>query len=142
MNTADVERMLLESLGDHARFANAVDALVGHLLSGVPGYSTRPTDGVLLEHPRISKREATASGVVILIEQQTVEPLRVNLSVTDSGALHRGWVYFGDAARDVVRYGTREHRKLSMEIIANPDRNYAWKESFWRDGDGWHRLAS
>jgi len=140
MNTADVERMLLESLGDEGRFFAAVDVLVGHLLSGVPGYSARPTDGVLLEHFRLSGRGGVATGVVILIEGQTVEPLRVKFVVNDSGALDQGWVHFGDTARDIVRYGTREHRKLSNEIIAYPDRNYSWKETFCRDDEGWHRL--
>ena len=133
--------MLLESLADETRFADAVDVLVGHLLSGVPGYSARPTDGVLLEHFRISGREGVASGVVILIEQQTVEPLRVKFVLNDSGALDEGWVHFGDTARDIVQYGTSEHRKLSKEIIADSDRNYSWRETFWRDGEGWHRVV-
>jgi len=69
LSTDDFERMIVESFADDTRLPDSVDALLGHLLSGVPGYSGRSTDGVILEHSRIDGRRASASGVVVMIEQ-------------------------------------------------------------------------
>lgn len=137
MTTAeDVERMLVESVAANLDLAGAVDALVSRLLSSVPGHPGRPTDGVILEHSRVSGREVAASGVVVMIDQ-TVEPLRVELTLDASGGgLASGRVCFGDRAR-TVEYGSREHGRLRNEILAGPAAGYAWKECFRRDAGGW-----
>src|SRR2546423_324733 len=119
LRTEDFERMIVESFADDTRLGDSVDALLGHLLSGAPGYSGRPTDGVILEQTRIDGRQASASGVVVMIEQ-TVEPVRAVFTLDDSGEkLASAQVYFGDATRR-VSYGSREHRKLRDAILVEP----------------------
>lgn len=139
MTTAeDVERTLVGSIGAGSRFESSVDALVSHLLASVAGYPGRATDGVVFEHSRVSGREVAASGVVVMIDQ-TVEPLRVELTLDASGGgLSSGRVCFGDATR-TVGYGSREHGRLRNEILAEPDTRYSWKDCFRRDPGGWRR---
>jgi len=140
LSTDDFERMIVESFADDTRLPDSVDALLGHLLSGVPGYSGRSTDGVILEHSRIDGRRASASGVVVMIEQ-TVEPVRAVFTLDESAEkLASAQVHFGDATRR-VSYGSREHRKLRDAILVEPTADHPWKESFHRDAGGWHHEA-
>jgi len=132
--------MVVDSFADDAKLGRSIDALLGHLLSGVPGYSGRPTDGVLLEHSRIDGRQALASGVVVMIEQ-VVEPVRATFTLDETGrTLVSAQVHFGDATTK-VSYGSREHRKLRDGIVVEPAADRPWKESFHRDGGGWHHEA-
>src|SRR5688572_6122508 len=133
LRTEDLERMVVDSFADDAKLGQSLDALLGHLLSGVAGYSGRPTDGVLLEHSRIDGSQAFASGVVIMIEQN-VEPVRATFTLDETGkTLASALVHFGDATAK-VSYGSREHRKLRDAALLAPAADHPWKESFHRDG--------
>jgi hypothetical protein len=139
--TEDCERMLVESIVADAQPDQSVDALLGHLLSKVPGYSARSTDGVILEHSRVGQGRALASGIVVMIDQ-TIEPLRVELTLDICGAkVSAGSLYFGDTNR-TVRYGSSEDRKLRNAMIVDPAAEFSWKECFHRDSAGWHRRAA
>ncbi len=132
--------MVVESFVDDTRLGASIDALLGHLLSDIPGYSKRATDGVILEHSRIDGRQAFASGVVVMIDQ-TVEPVRTAFTLDASGGkLASASVHFGDSTTK-VSYGSREHRKLRDAIIVAPTADRPWKESFQRDAEGWHHEA-
>jgi hypothetical protein len=132
--------MVVENFADDTRLGDSIDALLGHLLSGVPGYSGRPTDGVILEHSRVEGRQALVSGIVVMIEQN-VEPLRASFTLDDSGGkLASAWIYFGDATTK-ISYGSREHRKVRDAILIEPTADHPWKESFHRDAEGWHHEA-
>ena len=128
--------MVVDSFVDDAKLGQSIDGLLGHLLSRVHGYSERPTDGVLLEHSRIDRRQAFVSGVVVMMEQ-TVEPLRAMFALGETGeALVSAEVYFGDTTTK-ISYGSREHQKLRDAVFLQPARDYPWKESFHRDARGW-----
>jgi hypothetical protein len=137
LRTEDFERMVVETFADDAKLGQSIDALLGHLLSGVAGYSGRPTDGVLLEHSRIDGRQVFASGVVVMIEQ-TVEPVRATFTLDETGkTLASAQVHFGDATTK-VSYGSREHWNLRDAALLEPAADHPWKESFHRDDGGWH----
>ena len=136
----DFESMLDQSIVTDAGLDHSVDALLSHLLSNVPGYSVRSTDGVIFEHSRIADGRAVASGVAVMIDQ-TVEPLRVEFTLVPSGArLLAGSVHFGDKTR-TIGYGSREDRKLRKAMLVDPTAEFLWKERFHRDADGWHHIA-
>jgi len=118
LKTEDIERMIVESAGDDARFAYAVDVLLGYLLSCVPEYGNGATDGVIL-----------------------VEPIDVMLVLDRTRkAISSGMVNFGDAEKArPIKYGSREHKKLRDEIVVRGSARYSWKERFQRNLDGWHR---
>jgi len=142
LTTENCERVLVESILAATDLEASVDALLSHLLSDLSGYHARSTDGVSFEHSRVVAGQAAASGVVIMIDDQTVEPLRVEFTLdTSRTKLSTGSVCFGDKTRN-VSYGSREDRRLRRAIIANPDVEFSWKESFYRGGDGWHRRAA
>jgi hypothetical protein len=63
--------------------------------------------------------QMVASGVVFMIDDQMVEPLRVEL-VLDASSVKvlGGSVFFGDKTR--TAHGSRAVRKLRNAIIANP----------------------
>jgi hypothetical protein len=83
-----------------------------------------------------------ATGVVIMIDDQTVEPLHVEFILDVSSAkVLAGSVQFGDKTRTVA-HGSMEDRKLRNAIIANPVVEFSWKECFHRGSDGWHRGAA
>ena len=139
----DHEQYLIESIAadvnteDFDRFGDAVDDLVGFLLSGI-GYYGRPTDGVIFEYTEQKGNCVFGSGVAIMIEGQLVEPLRVEFTFNCSKTkLENGLVYFGDASTPAVRFGSREHWKLLKQIILDPRIEYPWKECFRRDATGW-----
>jgi hypothetical protein len=140
LNTAEIELMLIEGVLEHARLGTAVELLLDRLLSDLSGYAGRPTDGVIFEHTRMTGRQAIASGVVVMLDG-TVEPVRVELVVSEAGdVLSSGNICFGDATR-TVRYGSRAARRLRDAMCACPTADYAWKETFYRADDGWHRDA-
>jgi hypothetical protein len=119
-------------------FADAVDSLVGCLLSELGGYSARPTDGVIFEWEEIADREAGGTGVVVMIDGQRVEPLRVSFRLDRSGrGLSSGSVCFGDADRDEVPYGSAKHERMIREILVDPGAEFRWKACFHRDARGW-----
>ena len=77
-----------------------------------------------------------------MINDQTVEPLRVEITCdTSTGRVSAGSIHFGDRTR-AVAYGSREVLKLRHAIIADPDVEFSWKESFQRGQDGWRRGAA
>jgi hypothetical protein len=136
----DFEGRVVEGFADEARLGPSIDALLSHLLSGLPGYSRRPTDGVLLERSRIDGRQAFGAGLVVMMDQ-SVEPVRATFTLDDSGtSLRSARIDFGDAAT-TIGYGSREHRKLSHAILIEPSADRAWKQSFHRDEAGWHHEA-
>jgi hypothetical protein len=142
LTTENCERVLVESILADSDLAASVDHLLSHLLSELSGYQGRPTDGVSFEYSRVTGGQAAASGVVVMIENQTVEPLRVEFTLDLSSLnVSTGSVCFGDKTRNVA-YGSREDRKLRHAIIANPDVEFSWKECFYRGGDGWRRGAA
>jgi hypothetical protein len=141
LKTEDYELMIVEGAGDDGRFADAVDGLLGHLLSGIPGYSARATDGVILHYSRISEVEVISGGIAVMIADQIVEPIELRFVLDRSTkSISSGWVNFGNSenARP-IKYGSREHRKLQDEINVRGSASYCWKERFQRDGGGWHR---
>jgi hypothetical protein len=112
----DCERALVESILGHVGLDASVDTLLFHLLATVHGYSARATDGVLLQHSRISDWQAVASGVVVMIDQ-TVEPVRMEFRLDPPGVtLSTASVHFGDRTR-TVHFGSREDRKLRKAIV-------------------------
>ena len=138
----DCERMLVESILADKELGPSVEELLARLLSGVPGEHSRSTDGVILEYSRVAAGQMVASGVVFMIDDQTVEPLRLELTLDASGAkVAAGSVFFGDKARATAS-GTRDARKLRNAIVANPLVEFSWKEAFHRGSDGWQRSAA
>jgi hypothetical protein len=132
------ERLLVESITSDRGLAAAVNDLLGHLLSELSEYQRRSTDGVSLEYSAVAGGRAVASGVVVMIEDQTAEPLRAEFTLdTRSARLSTALVCFGDKTRNAV-YGSAEDRKLRHAIIANPNVEFSWKECFHRDVHGWH----
>jgi hypothetical protein len=133
----EIERMLVNSIVVDARLDGPMDALVGHLLSRRSGHAGRPTDGVIFAHQLVSRQQLAATGVVVMIGQ-TIEPVRVALTL-DAGRrrIALGRLCFGDASRTVA-FGSSEHHKLRDRLIAEPDAEFAWKERFRRGEDGWH----
>ena len=135
----DIEQALITAAISHTQFAAALDTLLAFLLSETPGVANRVTDGVLLEQIGTNERKVVATGIAILIEQ-TVEPLRIELNldtlrtVVDTGAL-----YFGYESGAPIAYGSSEHHKLSRTILANPNREFAWRHSWHRTNLGWAR---
>lgn len=142
LTTENCERVLVESILANRDLEAPVEDLLNHLLSELSGYQGRPTDGVILEYSRVAGGQAAASGVVVMIGDQMVEPLHVAF-ILDTSALtvSTGSVCFGDRTRTVA-YGSREDRKLRHAIIANPEVEFSWKECFYRDRDGWRRGAA
>ncbi len=141
---ADFEQLLVDSIiAGVEPLHEAVDGLLSCLLSGVDGYSHRPTDGVLFKHTEVTDCKFLGSGLVVLIDGQLVEPLRVELSLNGSKTeLQFGLVCLGDEKRAAVGYGSKEHRRMALEILADPQLEYSWKERFRRDDAGWHRVAT
>jgi hypothetical protein len=136
--TDDFERLLLKSLNEQD-FGPAVDAFLGHLLFTFCGYGFRSTDGVIIEHFRLQTGRAVASGVVVMLRDQTIEPVRVELAVDEPRTmLLAGSLSFGDKTR-IVACGSTEDRELRHLIIADPEVQFAWKERLHRGSDGWRR---
>jgi hypothetical protein len=137
----ECERVLVESIRADKELGPFVDDLLDGLLSGVSGYHARSTDGVILEYSPVAAGQMVASGLVFMIDDQMVEPLRVELVLDASSAkVLAGSVFFGDKTR--TAYGSRDVRKLRNAIIANPLAELSWKECFHRSSDGWQRRAA
>jgi hypothetical protein len=140
LKTAEIEQMLVEGIRSETCLGRPVDYLLRRLLSGLSSYAGPSTDGVIFEYTRTTGREVMASGVVVMIDG-TVEPLRIELTLGESETtLSSGRICFGDSTR-TVSYGSREDRKLRNAMLAYPNADYPWKESFHRAGDGWHHEA-
>jgi len=137
----DCERVLVESILADKELGPSVEDLLARLLSGVSGYHSRSTDGVILEYSRVAAGQMVASGVVYMIDDQSVEPVRVELTLDASGAkVSAGSVFFGDKARTAT--GSSDARKLRNAIVANPLVEFSWKEGFHRGSGGWQRRAA
>ena len=137
----DCERGLVESIHAKKELDTSVEDLLARLLSEVSGYHSRSTDGVILEYSRVAAGQMVASGVVFMIDDQTVEPVRVELTLDASGVnVSAGSVFFGDKARTAS--GAGDVRKLRNAIVANPLVEFSWRESFHRGSDGWQRRAA
>jgi hypothetical protein len=137
----DCERVLVESILADKELGPSIEDLLARLLSGVSGYHSRSTDGVILDYSRVAAGRMVASGVVFMIDDQTVEPVRVELTLDASGAnVSAGSVFFGDKARTAS--GSRDVRRLRNAIVANPLVEFSWKEGFHRASDGWQRSAA
>jgi hypothetical protein len=67
LTTEDCERVLVESIVADVGIDDTVDALLSHLLSNLPGYSARSTDGLTFEHARVAQGHGVASGIVAMI---------------------------------------------------------------------------
>lgn len=142
LTTEDCERALVESILGNVELDASVDALLARLLANIHGYSARATDGVIFEHSRINGRQAMASGVVVMIEDQTVEPVRVEFTLDAAGTtLSTASVHFGDTTR-TVGFGSKEDRMLRHAIIVNPAADFPWKERFHRNRTGWHHAVA
>ncbi len=137
----DCERVLVESILADKEIAPSVEDLLARLLSGVSGYHARSTDGLILEYSRIAAGQMVVSGVVFVIDNQTVEPLRMELTLDVSSAkVLAGSVFFGDKTRTASE--SRDVRKRRNAIVANPLVEFSWKECFHRGSDGWQRGAA
>lgn len=138
----EIEKELLDCIARGTRpFHEVVDAFVGQLL-GESMISDRWSDGVLFEWESIEHNRASGAGVVVLIDGQIVQPLRVEFELDPTtGCMVAGFVYFGNTDLPNVAYGSQAHRKLSMQILADPTVDFAWIERFFRDALGWHREA-
>jgi hypothetical protein len=135
----DCERVLAQTIRADSGLEIPVEDLLVHLLSDLSGYQSRATDGVVFEHSRVIGSRAVASGVVFMIDDQTIEPLRVEFTLDASSArVSAGSVYFGDR----VAHGSWDSRKLRNAIIADPEVEFSWRECFRRDQNGWHRGAA
>jgi hypothetical protein len=136
----DVEQELVDCIARGSRpFHDAVDAFVGQLLSEV-GYSHRPTDGVLFEWKSIEHGRAAGTGIIVMIDHQQVQPLRVEFVLdATSGGLASGFVHFGSTDVPDAPYGSHAHRELVKQMLADPTVEFPWIERFYRDSDGWHR---
>jgi hypothetical protein len=138
----DTEQRLLESIVRRSPdFAEILDAFVGQLLaeSGYPG--RRPTDGILLSWEELRDDGAFAFGVVVLIEGQWVEPVRVRILLNpERGGLASGLVQFGCRDHGSVAYGSSAHHRMARRILGDRDLEFAWREQFHGGPDGWRRL--
>ena len=137
----DIEQRLLESVVRKSPdFAQVVDAFVGQLLAEA-GYPGRPTDGVLFSWQEFQDDGAFGFGLVVMIEGQWVEPLRVQLCLNPARcALASGLVQFGSRDHGAVAYGGSEHHRMERQILGNRSLEFAWREQFHGGPDGWSRL--
>jgi hypothetical protein len=93
----------------------------------------------VLEHVETNEEQIVAAGIVILIEQ-TVEPVRLELNFDSSRtAVATGALYFGDDSGPPIGHGSPAYNKLSRKILANPDRDFSWRHSWYRTDVGWSR---
>ncbi|MCB9882573.1 MAG: hypothetical protein H6834_12355 [Planctomycetes bacterium] len=134
------EQNLVDRIVRRSRsFHEAVDTLVSQLLCEA-GNLGRSTDGVLFTWETIEEGRASGTGLVVLIERQTVQPLRVEFVLDATGSeLASGFVHFGNADLPDVPYGSPPHHKMVRQILANPLVEFPWIERFHRDMEGWHR---
>lgn len=84
--------------------------------------------------------EIVASGIAILVDDQSVHPLRIELRFDpDEERVVDGALDFGDDSRPSTIYGTSAHGKLVREILASPRRDFRWTHSWHRTDEGWER---
>lgn len=119
---------------------DVVDQLVGGLLASI-GYSARATDGVLFEWESVEARRARGVGIVVMIDGQFVEPLRVAFELDAAGrALTSGLVDFGDSDSVDAPYGSRTHRRMCKRMLLDPEVEFPWVARFRRLPGGWQRV--
>lgn len=136
---SNVEDELVEQVtGNEGPSADALDTLLGALLSLVPGFSPRASDGVLMQHEERSGLSYFGAGIAILVSGQLVEPVAFDFTVnSDGGALSVGTVMFGRPKGPDACYGSPEHGKISKSILLNPRGNREWRYVFNRTVNGW-----
>lgn len=136
----DTERNLIECIRQGSvDFPDALDAFVGQLLTEV-GYAPRPTDGVILSRQVVESGRARGVGVVVMVEDQRVEPLRFDFAIDTSGrSIQSGVVCFGDSESIGPRYSGPEHHRMVRLMLASEDVELSWIERFVRDPGGWRR---
>lgn len=136
----DVEKELVDCIRRGSRpFHEAVDVFVGQLLSECD-HGRRPGDGVLFEWETVEPGRATGTGIIVMIDGQLVQPLRVGFELdATTGGLASGFVHFGNADLPDASYGSQAHRKLAKQILADPAVEFPWIERFYRHSDGWYR---
>ena len=138
LTIGECERVLVDSIRADKELSPSVEDLLAGLLSGVAGYHARSTDGVILEYSRVAAGQMVTSGVVFMVGDQTVEPVRVELVLDASSAkVLEGAVFFGDKTR--TAHGSWDVRELRDTMVANPLAEFSWKECFHRHSDGWQR---
>jgi len=137
----DLEQELLDSVVRKSPdFAEALDAFVGQQLAEV-GYSARPTDGVLLSWQELQDDGAFAFGVVVMIDDQVVEPLRVQLGLNPARTgFASGLVQFGRRSTGASAYDSDGHHRMARQILGNRSLEFPWREQFHRSSGGWCRL--
>jgi hypothetical protein len=137
----NIEQRLLESVVRKSPdFAEVVDAFVGQLLAEA-GYSRRLTDGVLFSWEELQGDGAFGFGLILMIEGQWVEPLRVQLRLNPARrGLASGIVQFGSRDHGDVAYGGSEHHRMARQILGNRSLEFAWREQFHGGPEGWRRL--
>lgn len=142
LSIEECERELVECIFADEELGPSIDALLNRLLSEVAGYGSRSTDGVIFEFSRVTVGQAMASGVVFMIEDQSVEPLRVEITCDiATRRVSAGSIRYGDRERPRTQ-SSGEIRKLRHAIIADPEIAFAWRESFHRGQYGWQHEAA
>jgi hypothetical protein len=95
---------------------------------------------VLFEWETIEGGRATGTGLVIMIDGQLVQPLRVEFVLdATSSCLASGFVRLGSADVRDASYGSQAHRNLVKQMLADPTVEFPWIERFYWDSKGWHR---
>ena len=143
VTSEEIERSFFQSvMQDASSFHDAADSLLGHLLSTEDGCSPRATDGILFQWQEVKDLRASGSGIVVLIDGQRVEPVRIRLDL-DAGesSVATGDVWFGDRHRGGYLFNSKEHHALVNQIWLNREVEFDWKLHFHRDKAGWSAIT-
>jgi hypothetical protein len=120
-------------------YADTLEALVAALLKGAAGFAPRATDGLLVLREERSETGYFAVGMVSLIEDQSREPVCVDLIFTPGGqAIASGTVRFGRAVGGNSRL---TEDRLANALTAYPRetaQDLDWRFVFERSSRGWN----
>ncbi len=119
--------------------AASLEALLAALLDAAAGRGPRATDGLVLLREQLTDTSYFAVGRVYLIEDQTAEPVCIDLAFDARvERIASGSVRFGCSAQG---HQSRKGEKLENRLLAYPRETAAdldWMYVFERSANGWH----
>ena len=140
MSLDSITSELVKRLGNPAADrAEALETFLGSLLSACLGWRPRATDGMSILREELDAVAYFAVGTLHLIDDQSRQPVMIELSWSvGSSLVETGVVRVGMAADANADYG--KHDKLESALLAYPRemaRELSWRHSLHWANIGW-----